>query len=297
MKIPCGAQRTRSQLDYPPAVPELSLASFNVHAGMDGWGRRYDLVGACRRLCADVIVLQETFAPAGSPGQADEIARELGLTAVSLPLARAWRRREPAANPRGWEPRKVLPSTLRALRVGGRIDSPGRADLVGYEEGTWGVAVLTALPVLSSEVLGLGRLARDFTDRSALVVELEAGPLPHRDWALEGEPRPDTVLRVIGAHSAHVTAGSPAQIRRLWRMLEGPGFPSALAGDMNLWGPPLRLLMPGWRRAVRARTWPAWRPHSQPDHILVNRRITVLDGQAVRTGNSDHLAVRARICW
>ncbi len=278
-------------------MPELSLATFNVHAGMDGWGRRYDLVGACRRLSADVIVLQETFAPSGGRSQADEIAEQLGLTAVSLPLARAWRRREPAANPRGWEPRKVLPSTLRALRVGGRVDSPGRADLAGYEEGTWGLAVLTALPVLSSEVLGLGRLARDFTDRCALVVELDAGSSAHRPGAPARAPRSDTVLKVIGTHSAHVTAGSPVQIRRLCRMLESSGTPSALAGDMNLWGPPLLLLMPGWRRAVRARTWPAWRPHSQPDHILVNRRLRVLGGEAVRTGNSDHLAVRARICW
>ncbi|MHB1509878.1 MAG: endonuclease/exonuclease/phosphatase family protein [Acidimicrobiales bacterium] len=278
-------------------MPELSLATFNVHAGIDGWGRRYDLVEACRRLTADVIVLQEIFAPAGGPSQADEIAEPLGLAVVSLPLARAWRRCEPAANPRGWEPRKVLPSTLRALRVGGRVDSPGHADLAGYEEGTWGLAVLTALPVLSSEVLELGRLARDFTDRRALVVELDAGSSARRPGAPSRDPRSDTVLKVIGTHSAHVTAGSPVQIRRLCGMLQGSGRPSALAGDMNLWGPPLRLLMPGWKRAVRARTWPAWRPHSQPDHILVNRRLTVLGGQAVRTGNSDHLAVRARICW
>jgi len=62
---------------------------------------------------------------------------------------------------------------------------------------------------------------------------------------------------------------------------------------MNLWGPPLSLLLPGWRRAVRGRTWPAWRPHSQPDHIFVNEAVAVGGSSVVRAGNSDHRAVRA----
>jgi endonuclease/exonuclease/phosphatase family metal-dependent hydrolase len=66
---------------------------------------------------------------------------------------------------------------------------------------------------------------------------------------------------------------------------------------MNLWGPPVSLLLPGWRRAVRGRTWPSWRPHSQPDHVLVTSVVRVIDGAVVRTGNSDHLAVRAHLAW
>ena len=52
------------------APPEsLVVASFNIHAGVDGWGRPYDLLGACRRLNADLLVLEEFFVP-DDPSQA-----------------------------------------------------------------------------------------------------------------------------------------------------------------------------------------------------------------------------------
>lgn len=264
-------------------VAELSLASFNTHAGMDGWGRRYDLVDACRKLEADVIVLQETFAPREAISQAEAIGAELGYHVVELPLARAWRRKEGIEEGEGWEPRKVLPTTAKALRVGGRVDYSRRYDLAGYEEGTWGLAVLARTAVASWRSLQLGKLKRDFTQRGALVVDLDVNG---------GEPG-RTRFTVVGTHAAHLTVGSPRQIRQLHKQLPGGDSPAALAGDMNLWGPPLSLLLPGWRRAVRGRTWPAWRPHSQPDHIFVNGAVAVGGGSVVRAGNSDHRAVRA----
>src|SRR5579884_2196140 len=45
-------------------MPRLVVATFNVHGGVDGWGRAYDVVDACRRLEADVLVLQESWTPA-----------------------------------------------------------------------------------------------------------------------------------------------------------------------------------------------------------------------------------------
>ncbi|MGO8876801.1 MAG: endonuclease/exonuclease/phosphatase family protein [Acidimicrobiales bacterium] len=282
-------------------MPELSVASFNTHAGMDGWGRPYDLSGACRQLDSDVIVLQETFAPLKGTSQAEAVASELGYTPVELPLARAWRRAEGIAEGKGWEPRKVLPTTLRALRVGGHVDYRRHADFAGYEEGTWGLAVLCKPTIVTTEALQLGRLKRDYTQRGALVVELdvrqEAAATGEDD--VSGQPAAPSGERftVVGTHAAHLTVGSPFQIRRLHRHLPAGDSPAALAGDMNLWGPPVSLLLPGWKRAVRGRTWPAWRPHSQPDHILVNRAVTVLDSEVVHAGNSDHRAVRARLRW
>jgi endonuclease/exonuclease/phosphatase family metal-dependent hydrolase len=64
---------------------------------------------------------------------------------------------------------------------------------------------------------------------------------------------------------------------------------------MNFWGPPLSLALPGWRRAVRARTYPSWRPHSQTDHIFVTRAVEVISGESVAVGRSDHLPLRARL--
>ncbi len=51
----------------PAAPPSLTVASFNLHAGIDGWGRPFDVVAACRDLDADVLVLQETWTPDEPP--------------------------------------------------------------------------------------------------------------------------------------------------------------------------------------------------------------------------------------
>ena len=61
---------------------------------------------------------------------------------------------------------------------------------------------------------------------------------------------------------------------------------------MNLWGPPLSLLFPGWKRAVKGATWPAWRPHSQTDHVLVNEHVDIIAGRVCTPANH-HRAVRA----
>ena len=69
----------------------LRLATFNVHMGVDGWGRPYDLVAECAALDADVLVLQEAWtSDDGSPGTAAVVAARLGYEVVAeAPLARA----------------------------------------------------------------------------------------------------------------------------------------------------------------------------------------------------------------
>jgi endonuclease/exonuclease/phosphatase family metal-dependent hydrolase len=313
---PCAPTRIRNssvmarrlaRLRLPSrGVPRLSVASFNAHAGVDGWGRPYDLTDACRRLDADVVVLQETFAPLDGPSQADDVATALDYATVELPLARAWRRKEPIWHGKGWEPRRVMSSHLKALRVGGRVGTIS-GNLAGYEEGTWGLAVLSRARVVATEELELGRLKRDFTHRSALVVRLatesvgadlraeRSGTQVEDDGAVIRAD--DTNFTVIGMHAAHLSDGSPLQLRRLHKQLPSRQAPAALLGDLNLWGPPVSVMLPGWRRAVRGRTWPAWRPHSQPDHILVTRLVTVVEADVLRTGDSDHRAVRAVLSW
>ena len=39
----------------------FSVASFNVHAGIDGWGRRFDAVAACDDIGADILVVEEDW--------------------------------------------------------------------------------------------------------------------------------------------------------------------------------------------------------------------------------------------
>ncbi len=64
---------------------------------------------------------------------------------------------------------------------------------------------------------------------------------------------------------------------------------------MNTWGPLVRRFLPGWHRAVIGSTWPAWRPHSQIDHILCAGVARVVDGSVCPDFGSDHRPVRARL--
>jgi endonuclease/exonuclease/phosphatase family metal-dependent hydrolase len=44
---------------------------------------------------------------------------------------------------------------------------------------------------------------------------------------------------------------------------------------------------------VRGRTWPASRPHSQIDHILVRRSVRAVESEVLPPQGSDHRGVRA----
>ena len=149
-------------------------------------------------------------------------------------------------------------------------------------DGDWVLAVLSRLPVRSVEVVPVGpQLARDPGRRAVVRAVVEAGGTP---------------LTVVGTHL-------PLLKDPVWRLapalraaLPGPGEPGAFAGDMNMWGwCAERLAGPGWRRAVRGRTYPSARPHSQTDHILVNDAVRVVGAEVVPQVRSDHRPVRARL--
>jgi endonuclease/exonuclease/phosphatase family metal-dependent hydrolase len=149
------------------------------------------------------------------------------------------------------------------------------------DHGTWGMALLARIPVRATAVLDLGQLWRDPARRGALAVDVD----------LDGRP-----LRVVGTHMSHLSNGSILQLRSLHRLITDPAVPAVLAGDMNLWGPPLSALFPGWSRIVRGRTWPAWRPVAQLDHILVTAGVRALGpGEVLEVAGSDHLPVRAQL--
>jgi endonuclease/exonuclease/phosphatase family metal-dependent hydrolase len=157
------------------------------------------------------------------------------------------------------------------------------------ERGGWGIAVLSRLPVLRTRTVELAPLPADPARRGAIAAEI----------AVPGSSRP---LLLVGTHLAHISQGSPRHIVELRRALglsgrSGDGGPGVVAGDMNMWGPPLTMFFPGWRRAVRGRTWPSWtrRPLVQSDHILVHGPVHVVSGCVGTSAGSDHLPVRAVI--
>lgn len=233
-------------------MPEVTVASFNMHWGVDRKDRPFDVVDVCRRLDADLIGLEEVWRTNGDRCPVDDVADQLGYTLIELPLA---------------------PDTLRPR--------PKHIVLPPAPTGTWGLAVLTRLPVRERFAIDLGRAFGDpVARRIAQCVEVEA----------------DGARFVFATvHASHRIYGSPPQLRRLARALEERGLPNVIAGDCNMWGLVLAPLLNHHGRAVRGPTWPARRPHSQIDHIWVSSGIETLEGVVHDRTGSDHRPIRARI--
>jgi endonuclease/exonuclease/phosphatase family metal-dependent hydrolase len=269
----------------------LTVANFNTHAGIDGWGRPFDLLSVCRDLDADVMVLEEcwTAATSGAPGvgQAEQIAGALGYEVVTCALAEGRRAYPHPEATDKWMP----PQGFRTGRNPLYFDSQrpyaahvtGSARFAEAERGSWGIAVLTraGLDVERTRILHLPQLRRDRVRRAAIVVDL----------TVEEHP-----ISVIGTHMSHLEFGSHRHYAALKNRLRTEARPDAvLLGDMNLWGPPVRVFLPQWHRAVKGRTWPARNPHSQIDHILVRGAVRIVAGEVLPDAGSDHRPVRAEL--
>ncbi len=225
----------------------VTIASLNLHAGLSRRGEPYDIAAACYQLKADVITLQETWRPDGQPDPIADIAAGLGAQLRHVGLAA---------------------SSLSGLHVG-----------PGTSPGTWGMAVLTVLPVLSYEVIPLGAAPADRISRSAQVVTL-------------GTPGGGR-LRVASTHLTHRFT-SPVQLRRLARRLAAGSDPTVIIGDLNM-PRAATLAASGYRPVIRGRTYPADRPLIQLDHLLTGPGVAAADGEVLDPVGSDHLAIRAQI--
>jgi endonuclease/exonuclease/phosphatase family metal-dependent hydrolase len=266
----------------------LNVANYNMHCGMDGWGRPYDYVAAIGSLDADVIVLEEAWASEGAAlGQAEEAARALGFEVRMHVLGEGRRIRPQAAAEDTWVARPSWAERNRALYMDGLRPMPQSTQTMARwqeaERGSWGIAVLVrpTMPIEDTRLVHMSVLPRDRVRRAALVVDL----------TVDGRP-----LSVVGTHMSHLMFGSHRNWSQLRRQLKTAARRDAvLAGDMNTWGPLVHVFIPGWRRAVVGPTWPAWRPHSQIDHILVRGAIRSVRGAVLPDAGSDHRPVRAEL--
>ncbi|HTU37035.1 MAG TPA: endonuclease/exonuclease/phosphatase family protein [Acidimicrobiales bacterium] len=264
----------------------LSVANFNMHCGMDGWGRPFDYLAAIRSLDADVIVLEESWTTEGATeSQAQAAASALGYQIVSRTLASGRRIRPQPDAGSSWVAWPPWSEHHRALYMESVRPFPESVHALARwqeaEPGSWGIAVLVRpeLPIEDTRIVPMSVLRADRVERAAIVVDL----------TVDGRP-----ISVVGTHMSHLHFGSHRNWAELRRALRTAARPDAvLAGDMNTWGPLVRVFMPGWRRAVRGRTWPAWRPHSQIDHILVHGRLRAVSGAVLPHAGSDHRPVRA----
>jgi endonuclease/exonuclease/phosphatase family metal-dependent hydrolase len=235
-------------------MPTLTIATLNLHHGLDEHWRPYDVLAACERIDADVLALQEVWTPHGEPGLAVEVADQLGYKVHEMALGGADR-------------------DHRRLHV--------RAD---PEAGvaTWSLALLSRFPSHPGAPVDLGWIPGDRARRKIQPVEIDVAGTP---------------LTVLNTHPTHRLYASARHLAALRREVPPPDRAAVLLGDMNMWGPVLSGLLPGWRRAVVGRTWPSRRPHSQIDHILVTQPVAVLGGEVLPPVGSDHRPVRATLSF
>lgn len=261
----------------------LGVGAFNIHGGVDGWGRPFDPLPGCLALEADVLLLAECFNSDAAPTFTQRLSAEHGYeVAAEARLGRVEMLEPPRALApflaRRWGPGGAQAPGMRLVHDTRPPRRPARWPV--RERGTWSVVLLSRLPVRSAKVLPLTPLSRDPVRRVLLSAEVEV------DGAVVG---------VVGTHFPHLSDGSFLRFGELRRALFDPPMPGVLLGDMNCFGPPLSLALPGWRRAVVGRSWPAWRPICQPDHIFVNRAVQRTSGEVMSPAGSDHLAVRASL--
>jgi endonuclease/exonuclease/phosphatase family metal-dependent hydrolase len=239
-------------------MPELTIASFNCHAGLQarrhGVCEPYDLDAVLLGIEADVIVVQESWTPDGGTAAIHRVAAVTGATAFELQFGRA------------------------------RLDPWPQIRRDGSGHGNVGLAILSRIPAELRGRLAVGTVPGDPTpERGGLHVALD----------VDG-----TEVDLVGVHlTSRLPYGPPIQLRRLHHQLPDGGRPAIVAGDCNFWGPGVQTFMPGWKRTVRGRTWPASRPHSQIDHILVRTgdRTEVLEQAVLPAVGSDHRPVRATL--
>ncbi len=305
----CRRGREAAGVSGASVVNVLTVASLNLHAGMDRHHVPFDVVEACRSLDSDVLVLQEAWWPVGGAGHVAAVAAALGYdwrwvsfgTGVMVgsgATGRAQLRRSRRSAPTVLLDRGLLSGATGQQARSAADRDPGepgergshhgelgrRAASAhrGYsaQRGQLGLAVLSRLPVLSSDVISLPQLARDRARRAVLVVGIEIG---------------GTEVQVVAVHAAHLSQGSIWHYKILRAVVAGGAVRQLVVGDMNLWGPVVERLLPGWHRTVVGRTWPAHAPVAQPDHILTASGFQVVQAAVCAPVGSDHRPIRVEL--
>ena len=264
----------------------IRVATYNVHAGVDGWGRATDVVDAAVGLDADILLLQEAWR-AEDVDLAAEIAERTGASSVFVPLAEGWRVTGGTGDHR-WLPRGGLFGANRGLALDSvRPLEPGSAArwaaMPGAARGEWGLAVVSRLDIVATQVVELASLRKDRCARRLLVVTVALG---------------DGDLTVLCLHGPHLLHGSLRWYRAFARDLAARApadAPAIFGGDLNCWGFLARPLLRGWRQAARGATWPSWRAHSQIDHLFVRGPVRSRGGGAKDLRGSDHRPLLAEL--
>lgn len=174
-------------------------------------------------------------------------------------------------------------ATVHAMMFGrGRVEPWPHYVSEGRARGSLGLAVVSRLRARRVGELAIRKVATDPAPRRrAQHLVLDVG----------GQE-----LDLVAVHlSSRLPYAPPLQLRHLRQQLPPPDRHAVIVGDFNLWGPVVTAMLPGWHRAVRGRTWPAHRPHSQIDHVLVRDDVEVVDTAILDDVGSDHRPVRVTL--
>jgi endonuclease/exonuclease/phosphatase family metal-dependent hydrolase len=240
--------------------PAVTIGSLNLHCGLSADGQPFSVAEAIGALPADIVALQETWWLRDGTDGTNSSAGADDADAVAA-----------AARDRRAE-------LIRApVRDGTSLADLGIAPRP--ERGSWGIAVLSRLPVTGYETVDLGLAPGDVASRTALVCSVTApGGWP---------------LRLVNTHLTHKLT-SPVQLRRLARHLAaGPPVPTVIVGDLNM--PRLATRVAGgYAPTVRGATYPAHRPLIQLDHLLAGTGVDCCAATVLPPVGSDHLPVLGR---
>ncbi|WP_067501865.1 endonuclease/exonuclease/phosphatase family protein [Actinoplanes sp. TFC3] len=232
----------------------LTLASLNLHCGLDHNGLPYPVTPAIAALDTDIVVVQENWRPDGERSLARQAATDCGYQAYA-------------------EINVITGRSLAELGVAGNAP--------GTETGAWGLAIMSRVPWRGLSAMSLGAARGDVVGaRRALIADLPVG----QDGGL---------LRVVDVHLTHRLAHGPAQLGRLLAALDST-VPTVIAGDLNMCRPTVYLAGP-YRPVVRGRTWPAYRPIAQIDHVLAGPGVMARNAGVAAGVGSDHLPVRVEL--
>ena len=148
--------------------PAVTIVSLNLHSGLSAGGRPFDVAAVLTKLDADIIAVQEAWW--ATDDGADPVAE--------------------AAQARGAQLFRSELSTGRSLA---ELSIAPRSD-----RGTWGIAVLTRLPVISHETLSLGQPEGELVGRAALICSVTApGGWPLRLACTHLSPRLNSPAQLL----------------------------------------------------------------------------------------------------
>jgi endonuclease/exonuclease/phosphatase family metal-dependent hydrolase len=250
----------------------MRLATFNILHGRSPADGRVDLDrfgAAVADLDADVLALQEVDRDQPRSHGAD-------LTAVAAEAMGA--------------PEHRFVATLHGTPD---LWSAATGDLQP-RTASYGIALLTRLPVLSWHALALPGL------RGQVPIRV---PSQRRPILVRDEPRaavaavvdtPQGPVTVVATHLTFIPGWNAVQLRRLVRMVRDLPRPVVVMGDLNL-EEPAAVRLSRMSPLASAPTFPVDDPRRQIDHILADGPIRATDGRAVDTGLSDHRALLADV--